>query len=121
MHYALVITVIIHRQAVAVKQVPNALQTVLDEVVKIVNFIIPLNSRIFSAVYDEMGSIYATLLQHMEVRWLSRGRILVRVFTLCSEMLLFSINHLFQFLARLCDTVWLHRLAYLAIIFTKIH
>jgi hypothetical protein len=60
---------IIHCQALAVKKIPNALKTVLHKVLKIVNFIQsrPLNSRIFSELYDEMGSSYTTLLLHIEV------------------------------------------------------
>jgi hypothetical protein len=54
---------IIHRQVLAVKKFPNALNTVLDEVVKSVNFIKKkraLNSRIFIASCDEMGSSCTT-------------------------------------------------------------
>jgi hypothetical protein len=48
----------------AVKRIPNALQKVLYEAVKSVNFIKsrPLNPRIISAVYDEIGIGYTMLL-----------------------------------------------------------
>jgi hypothetical protein len=47
----------------------NALKTVLDEAVKIVNFTKsrPMNSRIYSTLCDEMGSSYTTLVLHTGV------------------------------------------------------
>ena len=49
---------VIHREALAVKQVPNQLKDVLDRVLKVVKFIKsrPLQARIFEIVCDEMGS-----------------------------------------------------------------
>ncbi|GFV25364.1 hypothetical protein TNCV_1146351 [Trichonephila clavipes] len=50
---------------------------VLSNVIEIIKEIRPkaLNSRIFEAICEEMGSEY-THLRHAEVRWLSRGKIL---------------------------------------------
>jgi hypothetical protein len=60
---------IIHRHALAVKKIPLNLQNVIGEVVKIVNFIKsrPMYSRIFTALCEEMGSQFTTLLLHTEV------------------------------------------------------
>jgi hypothetical protein len=55
--------------SLAVRKITNALETVLDAHVETVNLIKsgPLNSRIFSALRNEMGSSYTTLLLHIEV------------------------------------------------------
>jgi hypothetical protein len=62
---------IIHCQTLAVKEIPNALKTMLDEVVKIENVV---ESRMFSVLCDEMDSSCTTLLLQTEFPWLSRGR-----------------------------------------------
>jgi hypothetical protein len=43
----------------------------------------------FSVSSDEMDSSHTTLLLHTEVRWLSRGKVLVQAFTMRSEMISF--------------------------------
>jgi hypothetical protein len=84
----------LHRQILTVKKIPDALKSALDEDGRIVNFTKtkPLISRIFSALREERGSSYTKLLLHAEVGWLSRGRVLVRVLTLRSEILLSSVD-----------------------------
>lgn len=115
---------ILHRQALAVKKMPPSLKTVLDEAVKIINFIKsrPLNMRLFQVLCDDMGSVHKSLLLHTEVRWLSRGKALVRLFELRSEVTLFFTDHTMGGLEnKLTDKKWLCRLAYLADIFSKIN
>jgi hypothetical protein len=65
-------------RACAAKGMPDSLKDVLDTTVKMVNFIKarPLNTCVFSALYNVMGSDHVTILQHTEVRWLSRGKVL---------------------------------------------
>lgn len=77
----------LHREAVMMKSLPNELLSVLQEVVKIVNYIKsrPLNSRLFNAVCQEMGADHQSLLFHTEVRWLSRGKVLSRIYELKNE------------------------------------
>jgi hypothetical protein len=72
----------LYREATVAKMLPILLQSVLDEVVKIVNFVKsrPLNSRLFSVPCQEMGSNQIFLLLHTVIRWLSRGKSLLRVF-----------------------------------------
>ncbi|XP_065408084.1 zinc finger BED domain-containing protein 5-like [Chrysemys picta bellii] len=82
---------VLHRQALAVKKIPPYLKIVLDEAVQIINFVKsrPLQSRLFNILCEEMGSQHKALLLHTEVRWLSRGKLLVRLFELRSELLVF--------------------------------
>jgi hypothetical protein len=74
----------IHREVLVSRRMPSKMKTFLDEAVKIVNFIKarPLNSRLFSALCNEMGSNHERLLLHSEIRWLSQGKILTRLFEL---------------------------------------
>ncbi|XP_067137835.1 zinc finger BED domain-containing protein 5-like [Centruroides vittatus] len=64
----------LHREALMAKSLPDELLSVLQEVVKIVNYIKsrPLNSRLFNAVCQEMEADHQSLLFHTELRWLSR-------------------------------------------------
>lgn len=113
----------IHREALAVKKMPDELKSVLDSAVKTVNFIKarPMHSRLFQVLCDEMGSEHVQLLLHTEVRWLSRGKVLSRLFELHKEVFVFlqdknfTLSHLFE------DTVWLSELAYLSDIFSRLN
>ncbi|CAM4590347.1 unnamed protein product [Lepidochelys kempii] len=63
----------IHKEALATQNMQADLKQVLDEAVKINNFVKgrPLNAQLFSQLCDEMGSDYTQLLFHTEVCWLS--------------------------------------------------
>ena len=65
----------------------------LDAVIKCVNYVKarPLNQRLFSCLFNEMGSDHIGLLLHSEARWLSRGHVLKRIVELQEE-----VNHLFK-------------------------
>jgi zinc finger BED domain-containing protein 5/7/8/9 len=56
--------------------------------VKGINFINAnaLNSRLFSKLCQEMDAQYENLLLHTEERWLSRGKVLQRIFELKCEL-----------------------------------
>uniref|UniRef100_A0A671RCV7 DUF4371 domain-containing protein n=1 Tax=Sinocyclocheilus anshuiensis TaxID=1608454 RepID=A0A671RCV7_9TELE len=97
----------IHREALAAKRMPMDLKTVLDNAVRMVNYIKsrPLQAHLFSLLCEEMGSEHRQLFLHTEVRWLSRGRVLTRPFQLHC----------------LCDFDWLCKLAYLADIFSHLN
>ncbi|XP_074039499.1 zinc finger BED domain-containing protein 5-like [Leptinotarsa decemlineata] len=114
---------VIHREALASKGMPANLKSVLTDSVKVINFIKAraLNSRFFSLMCEDMAAKYQTLLLHTVVRWLSRGKILTRLFELRSEVFRFlseqnhDMKHLFN------DEEWLSRLAYLADIFDRLN
>jgi hypothetical protein len=59
----------------------TSLKGMLDEDVKIVNHIksMPLTARVFTIFCKGMGSEHTALLLYTELRWLSRGKALVRV------------------------------------------
>jgi hypothetical protein len=88
---------VLHRQGLVAKTMEGDVKTVLDDAVKIVNYIKsrPLNAIVFKLLCEEMGSEHTTLLLHTEIRWLSRGKVLVRVFELRSEIYSFIIDHRF--------------------------
>ncbi|XP_064420082.1 zinc finger BED domain-containing protein 5-like [Latimeria chalumnae] len=113
----------IYREALAAKSMPTNLKEVLDNAVKMVNFIKarPLNSRIFSSLCNEMGSEHVNLLLHTEVQWLSRGKVLAHFFELHSEVKVFFTDHPFPLSHCLHDTAWLSRLGYLSDIFSRLN
>ncbi|KAK1904161.1 Zinc finger BED domain containing protein 5 [Dissostichus eleginoides] len=102
---------------------PDGLKSVLDSAVKSVNFIKarPMQSRLFHVLCDEMGSEHVQLLLHTEVRWLSRGKVLSRLFELHREVQVFLQDKNFPLSDVFDDTVWLSQLAYLSDIFSRLN
>lgn len=79
---------ILHREALASKKMSPELNDTLQLTVKIINNIksSALNSRIFALLCSESDSEYQNLLYHAEIRWLSRGKTLSRVYALRDEL-----------------------------------
>uniref|UniRef100_A0A3B4VDX5 HAT C-terminal dimerisation domain-containing protein n=1 Tax=Seriola dumerili TaxID=41447 RepID=A0A3B4VDX5_SERDU len=114
----------IHRESLASKELSIELSSVFDSVVKTVNLIKrkALNTRLFSSLCEGSGSEHDSLLYHSEVRWLSRGSVLERVFELRSEIHDFLREHKHNELAdNFCDTEWLTKLAYLTDLFAELN
>lgn len=82
---------IIHQQALCSKLKHDELQNVMGIVVKIVNFIRanPLNHRQFKALLKEYDSNYSDFVLHTDVRWLSKGKVLTRLWDLIEEVKIF--------------------------------
>ncbi|CAM4630751.1 unnamed protein product [Caretta caretta] len=112
----------IHREALATQNMQADLKQVLDEAVKINNFVRgrPLNAQLFSQLCDEMGSDYTQVLFHTEVRWLSCGKVLNRLFQLREELQVF-LDETFNLRDRIHDWKWLCELAYIADIFAHLN
>ena len=60
----------------------------MKNVVSVVNFVkaSTSNSRLFSKLCSELDASNNVLLFHIDVRWLSRGKVLKRVFDLRDEL-----------------------------------
>ncbi|XP_068205215.1 protein FAM200C-like [Palaemon carinicauda] len=86
---------VLHRHALAVKTLPSHFKEILSVCVKVVNYIWgrALNHRGFKLFCEEMGSEHQVLLFHIEVRWLSRGKMLTRIAELADEIAIFLREH----------------------------
>ncbi len=104
---------------------PLAISThaVLDVAVKIVNFVKSraTNSQLFTALCEEVGADYHTLLMHTDVRWLSRGLVLMRLFILMEELSDFLVDKRPDLAEFLDDDKWLAQLSYLSDIFGEMN
>ena len=95
------------------------LHEVLNDSVKVINFIKsrPVNSRMFQTLCDEAGTEHHQLLLHTDVRWLSRGRALQRLFELREQVHEFLSDNGHDLADKLADHSWLAHLAYLTDVF----
>ena len=73
---------LIQREALASQQLSGNLNEVLKAVVKTVNFIKarPLKAQLFQCLCDELGAEHNNLLFYCNARWLSKGKVLLRVY-----------------------------------------
>ena len=74
----------IHREALASKTLPINMKSVLQTLIKMVNFIkkSALNTRVFRLLCQELNSNHKDLLYYTAVRWLSKGNVIARVYEL---------------------------------------
>ena len=100
----------LHWQALASKGMEPDLHSVLNTAVAAVHFVKSreMQSRLFGQLCREMDAGHDTLLYHSEVRWLSRGKVLQRVFELrreVSEFLRTDVANFFSYIAKLAYLV----------------
>lgn len=64
------------------------LQNVMQMVVRVVNFTVsqPFNNRHFRRLLEKCETEYGNMVTHNEVRWLSRGKVQERFFSLLSQV-----------------------------------
>ncbi|CAH1985115.1 unnamed protein product [Acanthoscelides obtectus] len=80
-----------HRQALAFTTLPQNLWQTLDSAIRIVNYIksSALNRRLFTLLCEDLDSDHEVVLFHTEVRWLSKGYMLARLYEVKEEVILF--------------------------------
>ena len=71
-----------HKAALVSKTIPKKLHEHISVVIKVVNFVksSALNTRLFSKLCRDMDADHTALLHQTQVRWLSKGNMLYRIF-----------------------------------------
>lgn len=113
----------IHREALASKQLSPKLNDVMTHVIATVNYIKtrPVKARIFSALCEEMGSDHTAILLHSKSRWLSRGKVLSRIFELRDEIRIFLQEEGSDLADNFYCDKYLMKLAYISDMFLKLN
>ena len=109
----------LHRETLIAKTLPDELKEVLDTAVKLVNFIktSSLKSQLFEILCKEMGADHKDLLLQTKVRWLSRDRVLLPIYEVKEQIMLFLADQKADFKHHLVGEHWWSKLAYLADVF----
>ena len=111
----------IHREALAAKHMSFDLDTVLRDVVKIINYMKKnaLNSRLFTNLCKEQN--YTSLLMHAEIRWLSRDYSIQRLLQLKDELVMFLTVQKSAFAKLFLNVDCVLKLCYFSDIFRKLN
>lgn len=111
----------IHREALASKELSPDLNFVLMTIVTVVNYIKmrPLKSRIFDGLCKD--AVHSALLFYCESRWLSRGKFLQRIYELREEIAIFLEEENRPEAENFRDGLFVMKLSYLVDIFEKLN
>ncbi|XP_075162700.1 zinc finger BED domain-containing protein 5-like [Haematobia irritans] len=85
---------VIHRQALAARTLPDELRSSLNCAIEVVNFIkcSALRTRLFETLCLDLNADHKNLLFHTQVRWLSKGNMLGRLYELKNEVEIFLLS-----------------------------
>ena len=116
-----------NREALVLKKLKQGinqhcdLAAVVDDAIKIVNFvrIHSKKHRMFSELCKDMDADAMRLLYHAEIRWLSREKVLKRVFQLRQELCVLLVQHKRPMAINFQDNFWLAKLSSLCSIFGR--
>uniref|UniRef100_A0A8C9PYM0 Zinc finger MYM-type containing 6 n=1 Tax=Spermophilus dauricus TaxID=99837 RepID=A0A8C9PYM0_SPEDA len=113
----------IHRELLAAEKLSPCLHEVLLQSAQILSFVKSnsSSSRMLTILCEEMGPEHVNLPLHVEICWISRGRILTRLFELRHEIEIFLNQKHSDFATYFHDEEWVAKLAYLADIFSLIN
>ena len=97
---------VIHREMLASQKLSPKLNNDLQDVIKIINHVKvhALNPRLFTQLCEETDAEHTRLLLYKEVRWLSKGRSLARVFELREPLQRFLLENQSPLAAHFSDT-----------------
>ena len=110
----------LHKQALAAENIQPELHETLNLVIKVVNFVksSPLNERILRKLCEDSDAEHDALLFHTDVRWLSRGKTLERVYSIYDQLCEFLAEKHFFKAEEFSSIYFKLKLAYLTEIFS---
>lgn len=113
----------IHREMLASKKMSPELHTVLNDTIRVINYIKAhaLNSQMFELLCEDMDADHRRLLLHTEVRWLSKGKALSRMFELREQLQKFLCDRCSPLAEHFSNESWLSKLAYLSDMFMSLN
>ena len=85
---------IMHQQVLCAKTASKSLLEIMNVVTKLFNLISAraINKRKFQQLLSDMDSMHVGLLMYYNLRWLSRGKVLLRFVECLGEIILFFNN-----------------------------
>ena len=112
-----------HRENLATRQMSPELHDIMSVAIKTVNYIKKnaLHSRCFAALCENLDSDHLQLLYHSEVRWLSKGQVLNRLFELRRQVYMFLHDQRSPLAENYIDDCFCAKLAYLSDIFDQLN
>lgn len=107
---------VIHRQALAARTLPDDIKKALKCAIDVVNFIkgSALHTRLFETLCVDLNADHKNLLFHTQVRWLSKGNMLSRLFELKTEVEIFLLSTDDNLYKRFSSPRFIFFLAYLS-------